>query len=229
MYAMSASPPDRSPLMVSAQAATCGDLASSVIKVPREVITQRLQTNMYTSATHAITSILRDEGVRGLYTGFLSTQCRDIPFMILLFCCYENCKIVTNAVLATGVGTRFGFDIPATRTSHREPLICDPRLSPLFGGLSGAVAGFMTTPFDVIKTRIMTSTRASIVASSERHGALTMRAATRQLIAERGPRGLFIGALPRSSWWFCVCAIFFPTYERVKQAVQSSGETMMLQ
>ena len=27
----------------------------------------------------------------------------------------------------------------------------------------------------------------------------------------------FVGAIPRSLWWFCVCSIFFSTYEVMKQ------------
>jgi hypothetical protein len=81
-----------SPILQNAIAAICGDVASSVVKVPREVVTQRLQTGMYRSTAEAVGRILREEGFRGLFTGFWSTTSRDVPFMVVLFVSYEQFK-----------------------------------------------------------------------------------------------------------------------------------------
>ena len=52
-----------------AVSAVVADFASSVIKVPRELITQRMQTGQYSSSWTAFRSILRQDGVGGLFTG----------------------------------------------------------------------------------------------------------------------------------------------------------------
>jgi len=78
----------------------------------------------------------------------------------------------------------------------------------LWGGISGSLAGFTTTPFDVVKTRIMTSR----VAADTRD----MKTVLGSILKEQGLRGLFAGAGPRAAWWFAVCSVFFATFERVR-------------
>lgn len=58
------------------------------------------------------------------------------------------------------------------------------------GGLAGAVAGFLTTPLDTAKTRLMLTER-----SAERHGLVET---LKRIGAESGPRGLFSGVAPRT-------------------------------
>lgn len=177
------------PLLLSAISAACGDIVSSVVKVPREVLTQRLQTGQYKSGrmSDACSHIYRSEGVRGFYRGYASTQCRDVPFMILLFSCYENAKALTGE-------------------------LCDESsaFAALFGAASGATAGALTTPMDVIKTRIITST---VAQTQSQQSSLSIRSAYSQIVAQQGHRGLWTGCAPRSVWWFCVCGIFFPVYD----------------
>lgn len=79
----------------------------------------------------------------------------------------------------------------------------------LWGGVSGALAAWLTTPFDVIKTRVMTAAEA-----------MTIGQAFRSI----GPTGLFAGAGPRSAWWFCVSSVFFATYERLRSKFQQRLE-----
>lgn len=174
-----------SALLCSATSAVCGDLASSVVKVPREVVTQRLQTGMHSSVPEAISCILKEQGVRGLFGGFVSTSLRDIPFMVILFSCYEEMR-------------KRGIPAEGELTSLQ---------STVFGGMSGGLAGFLTTPIDVIKTRIMTSDVSSI------------RNAGKDIYRHIGVSGFFSGGASRSVWWFCVCSIFFPTYETLKSAL----------
>jgi hypothetical protein len=75
----------------------------------------------------------------------------------------------------------------------------------VWGGFSGGMAGFFTTPFDVLKTRIMTAPANVTITKT---------------LATMKPADFVIGAAPRSAWWFCVCSVFFATFERVRTAVQ---------
>ena len=160
---------------------------------------------MYSSTNHAIKSILKEEGVRGFYTGFFSTAIRDMPFMVILFVTYDQLKAYSvegsrmNAD-KSGLGSKSLDSIYKIKLRGGEAMA--------YGGIAGALAGWLTTPFDVIKTRIMThadpKTRPSFFSAS------------RKLNAENGIRSFFVGAGPRSCWWFCVCSIFFQTYEGMK-------------
>jgi len=84
------------------------------------------------------------------------------------------------------------------------------------GALSGALAAALTTPFDVLKTRLMTSAI----------GAQTVPITTlaKKLVAEEGPGALFKGALPRALWIAPVGAMNFAGYELAKNAMSSAQE-----
>ena len=241
--------PTLSPIPATAISAIIGDLASSVIKVPREVVTSRLQTGYYNSTTNAAASVngnqginagyvfravLREEGVRGLFRGFWSTTARDCPFMVILFTTYENFKAYHTRTLRTQITSDPNY-IASSPVEVKIPAMT----STLFGGISGFLAGYFTTPMDVIRTRIMTFKKTAVPPSSAHLAAVQDLSMTgiskrmyRQAISEaNGGQGVirsvrvgasmyktfFVGAIPRSLWWFCVCSIFFSTYEVMKQ------------
>ncbi|KAI9349480.1 mitochondrial carrier domain-containing protein [Zopfochytrium polystomum] len=215
------------PMAASAVAAVIGDLASSIVKVPREVVTARLQTAKVAagekpmSSMQMVSSIVRQQGPLGLFRGFWSTTTRDAPFMVILFTTYEAFKQYQH---------HFVFGIP-TDDEDDDPLTITTLKSTLFGGVSGALAGFLTTPFDVIKTKVMTSPvevgapgRAaaasmwSVARSLARSAAIPISPAKRLL----GPSSAFFtGAAARSVWWFGICSIFFPIYERSKETMRA--------
>ncbi|KAH0449696.1 hypothetical protein IEQ34_020388 [Dendrobium chrysotoxum] len=74
-------------------AGAIGGAASSLIRVPTEVVKQRMQTRQFTSASNAVRLILAKEGFRGLYAGYSSFLLRDIPFDAIQFCIYEQLRI----------------------------------------------------------------------------------------------------------------------------------------
>lgn len=182
----------------SSLSAIAGDLSSSIVKIPREVITQKLQTNMYSNSFSAFKDILRSEGIRGLFAGGLTTSLRDIPFMVILFTCYDEMK-------------KYG----ASQSGNLSLL-----QSTIFGGLSGALAGYLTTPMDVLKTRIMLSKDMSQRNISSMTYLLKHEAP--------GLRAFFKGSITRSIWWFCVCSIFFPTYESGKIILKDKISSLSL-
>ncbi|KAG0305798.1 hypothetical protein BGZ98_003551 [Dissophora globulifera] len=235
--------PTLPPIPATAISAIIGDLASSVIKVPREVITSRLQTGYYNSVPNApvggvnagyvFRAVLREEGVRGLFRGFWSTTARDCPFMVILFTTYENFKAYHTRSLVTQLTSD-----PNYVASSPAEIKIPPMTSTLFGGISGFLAGYFTTPMDVIRTRIMTFKKAVGAQAASQEITMTnisrdmYRQATIQAMQSSAQSNavvrsmrhgqsvygtFFVGAVPRSLWWFCVCSIFFSTYEVMKQ------------
>jgi solute carrier family 25 (mitochondrial S-adenosylmethionine transporter), member 26 len=119
-------------------AASFGELASCTIRVPTEVVKQRAQAMAEHSSLSAFREILaaRHESVfRGLYRGFGITIMREVPFTMIQFPLYEAMK----RWQAKRVGK--------PKADALEAAVC--------GCISGGFAAGLTTPLDVLKTRVM--------------------------------------------------------------------------
>ncbi|GJD11998.1 Uncharacterized mitochondrial carrier [Galdieria sulphuraria] len=123
-------------------AGAAGEIAALTTYVPCEVVAKRMQTEAmghsrhYRSIWDAFRVITQTEGIRGLYTGLTPTMLRDIPFTSLQFTFFELLKMATR------------------RWNQREHLSHIETLN--LGIIAGGLAAAMTTPFDVIKTRLQT-------------------------------------------------------------------------
>lgn len=121
--------------------ASCGELASCIIRVPTEVVKQRAQAMSQHCSLSAFKEILaaKQESVfRGLYRGFGITIMREIPFTMIQFPLYEAMK----RWQANRVGK--------AKANPFEAAVC--------GCIAGGVGAAFTTPLDVLKTRIMLAT-----------------------------------------------------------------------
>jgi solute carrier family 25 S-adenosylmethionine transporter 26 len=74
-------------------------LASSIVRVPTEVIKSRLQTGEVKGAIAAIRSIISTQGVKGLYAGYGAFLLRDLPFDAIEFVAYEQGKRAVEGML----------------------------------------------------------------------------------------------------------------------------------
>jgi hypothetical protein len=180
--------------LASALSACAGDTVSSIVKVPREVITQRLQSGVdskvlntqYSPTAQTVKLIVKEQGMQGLFRGFWSTTFRDWPFMVILFTTYESFK--QNHLKRYNESS----SMVDTKLPLNESKEIGRVSSTLFGGVSGALAGFFTAPADVIKTKIMTSSSSSDT---------SFRNISSNIYKNEGFRGFFVGAGARSVWW----------------------------
>ncbi|CEP19055.1 hypothetical protein [Parasitella parasitica] len=174
--------------LIHMAAASCGETVACTVRVPTEVIKQRMQTKQFTKTSAAVSHVLRTEGVLGMYRGFLSTVAREIPFTCIQFPLYEYFK----RTYATVKGRR-----------------TEPYEAALMGSLAGAIAAGATTPLDVCKTRIMLS----IKNQSTKHydGIISTM---KRIATEEGPRALFSGIGPRVMWISIGGSIFLGVYEK---------------
>ncbi|KAL3487053.1 mitochondrial carrier domain-containing protein [Aspergillus germanicus] len=124
------------------------DLAASIVYVPSEVLKTRLQLQgrfnnpyfksgyNYRSTTDAFRTIVRQEGFSALFYGYKATIFRDLPFSALQFAFYEQ----EQRIAKEWVGSReigLGLEVFTAATA-------------------GGMAGVITCPMDVVKTRIQT-------------------------------------------------------------------------
>ena len=192
-------------------ASSLGEIAACAIRVPTEVVKQRAQAGLFGgSARLAFQDILglrRTDGyttmVRELYRGSGVTIMREIPFTIVQFSLWEYLKA--------------SYSDQQHREHGRQQHMVTATESALFGSMAGAVAAGLTTPLDVLKTRIMLARKDSNVAS-ERAGAARL---LQQIWTQEGASGLFRGFVPRIGWISTGGAIFLGTYQYVWNSLGS--------
>jgi solute carrier family 25 S-adenosylmethionine transporter 26 len=112
-----------------------GALGASVIRVPQEVLKQRVQADIYPNAINGFQKIISTEGPKGFYKGYLATISRDVPWNALSFMFFAQAK---------GIFKSINGRAPSTE----ENLV--------LGAGAGMVAAIIMTPVDVVKTRLMT-------------------------------------------------------------------------
>ncbi|KDP35277.1 hypothetical protein JCGZ_09436 [Jatropha curcas] len=169
-------------------AGAVGGVAASLIRVPTEVVKQRMQTGQFTSAPNAVRLIISREGFKGLYAGYGSFLLRDLPFDAVQFCIYEQLRI--------------GYKVAAQRELN------DPE-NAIIGAFAGALTGAITTPLDVIKTRLM------VQGSANQYKGIFDCVQT--VVREEGPNALLKGLGPRVLWIGIGGSIFFGVLESTKR------------
>lgn len=85
----------------------------------------------------------------------------------------------------------------------------------MVGALSGGLAAVVTTPFDVMKTRMMTAPQGRPV---------SMSMVAFSILRHEGPLGLFKGAVPRFFWIAPLGAMNFAGYELARKAMDRNEE-----
>lgn len=209
-----------------ATAAMCGESFACCIRVPVEMVKQQLQVGHHHSITAALRAIshshapgvagaaasaveaapssIRWSGLPHLFTGMPIMLLRELPFAVIQMSLYE--------------GIKCGLYGTPTLQPYYFALL------PLCGAVSGGTAAFLTTPLDVVKTRIMLQRKVS------RDGAVDrIKGAIREIVEEPARPGdrfgptqkFFRGATTRVIWISLGGSIFFGTYEQVKRAMNA--------
>uniref|UniRef100_A0AAF5PRS9 Mitochondrial carrier protein n=1 Tax=Wuchereria bancrofti TaxID=6293 RepID=A0AAF5PRS9_WUCBA len=174
---------DKESVAVNASAASFSEVIACIVRVPTELVKQRAQAKHVHHLGTICRMIYDRSGFIGFYQGFFSTVFREIPFSLIEFPLWELLKQ------------------EVARIRRRQ---CTPLESAACGSVSGSIAAAMTTPFDVVKTRIMLSENSS-------HSGIPTTLA--KIWTTSGYRGLYAGVLPRSIWMGIGGFVFFGAYE----------------
>ena len=222
--------------------ATLASPTSTSSSQPLSSSLSSLKSNI--SAIAALSRTTSLAHVSGMWLGVGATLWRDVPFTGIYWLVVEPMR------------SRL-LDLECQISSLRPSSSSDPQGAPvkptqqqvlwanlISGGVSGALAAVLTTPFDVVKTRMQVSglstptrpnpspqqslphsqpppSSSSIISrssSSPSQGAFSVFS---QIWKEEGIRGLFTGVGPRAARTAPACAIVIATYETVKHALQA--------
>ncbi|CAI5728201.1 unnamed protein product [Peronospora destructor] len=193
--------------MIYFLAGATSEVIISAVSVPSEVIKSRLQlgcnpcnasggavkyTQNYRGTAHAAKSILRSEGLRGLYSGYSACLSVDTFFSAFSFLFYEKMKHRYQQHLAA---------------NHVERSLNSAE-SLTLGSVAGGVAAVLTNPLDVITVRLMTQGK------NKKYSGL--RDCFVKAISNEGPGVLWRGACCRILSIMPTTGICFGVYETLK-------------
>jgi solute carrier family 25 (mitochondrial S-adenosylmethionine transporter), member 26 len=184
--------------LVHMGAAAFADVGCVAIRVPFEGIKTRLQAGLHHSTLDAVKHIYHTQGIRGFYAGFNSTLVREIPFDAVEFAVYEALRAAY--LKRTGKNAPNGIE------------------SGVLGALAGGFAAGVTTPADVIKTRMMTQSSPGVTVRYT-----GVRDCFTRIVREEGASALFSGIGPRVAWMVLGGSIFFAAYEKTKSLLWKPG------
>ena len=222
------------PLAGECAAGLIAGVSQVIVTNPLEAVKIRLQTSQEGSPL----AIIRELGVRGLYRGAGSCMLRDGCFSLVLFPCYDHAKELTGAATSSAAGAAAAA---ATTTAAGAPGSIELALAlGLAGLLAAAPAAALSTPFDVVKTRVQAAKPAPAAADpgedARRHlgsPAASLHeelpplepplAAAAAIIREEGPAALFSGWLERVLRSAPQFAVTLSVADLLKQAAHTKG------
>lgn len=180
------------PLLLIAISASLANTFAATLRVPAELVKQRLQAGMYATPLSAFHSLWSAGGVAAFFPGgaVLAQLARDIPFGVALLISYESFKWML-------------------RRSRKEGYEPPPWADAACGALAGAIGTILTNPMDVVKTRAMT-----MPGSLDARGAIALAAA---ILRDEGVAGFARGAVPRLLHKIPASAIFWLMYECLRR------------
>ncbi|MED6220236.1 hypothetical protein PIB30_042962 [Stylosanthes scabra] len=165
-------------------------ILGTVTRIPSEVVKQRLQAGLYDNLGEALVGTWRQDGLGGFFRGTGATLCREVPFYVAGMGLYDESKKAVQRLI------------------RRE---LEPWEAVVVGAIAGGLAGVTTTPFDVIKTRMMTTQGQSV----------STAVVALSILRQEGPLALYKGAVPRFFWIAPLGAINLAGYELAKKALDS--------
>ncbi|WKT46598.1 WD40 repeat [Fusarium oxysporum f. sp. vasinfectum] len=215
-------------------------LAATAVS-PIELVKTRMQaahgastTNHLVEAFESVKEMVGSHGYTALWRGLTLTLWRDVPFSGLYWWGYESIRsrLTDYREQRHGHSLPFEEDLSEARRrlqvqeNHTETFV-DAFTA---GALSGAFASFVTTPFDVGKTRTQIyqdsskkakQSSASAVAAPEERSMVRL---LWHIFKTEGASGLWKGWIPRTLKVAPACAIMISSYEVGKRAFRGVNE-----
>lgn len=208
---------------VHSAASAVAELVSCFILTPAEVLKQNAQMirqpahSSASGASVTMQALKQFKRPSQLFTGYTALAARNLPFTAMQFPMFEHMKESLKSYRREN-GTRTGS------------LLETATITAMSAGTAGSIAAVITTPVDVLKTRIMLAASGENSESEakrkieeakkkgqsldtlggKKKGSLTI---AREVVAEAGVKGLFRGALLRAGWTALGSGLYLGVYE----------------
>ncbi|XP_047550645.1 probable mitochondrial glutathione transporter SLC25A40 isoform X2 [Lutra lutra] len=185
----------------------------------------------------AFLKIVRNEGIKSLWSGLPPTLVMAVPATVIYFTCYDQLSALLRSKLGeneshipiiAGIVARsmywYNYEVLkkwfCAKSGLYEPTFMINFTS---GALSGSFAAVATLPFDVVKTQ--KQTQLWIYENHKISIPLPMSTWTimKNIVAKNGFAGLFTGLIPRLIKIAPACAIMISTYEFGKAFFQKQN------
>lgn len=191
--------------------------------------TQAGTTGVFRETMVGMHRMTQTQGYSSLWRGLTLTMWRDVPFSALYWWGYEDIRNRLRNARHNGL-TSIASASTGKQQSKDESHLQTFFDSFLAGSLAGAAAAFVTTPFDVGKTRQQVYRHVGDDAPSAVYAAkdaakagqlvpeeLSMPRFLYHILKEEGAAGLFKGWIPRCLKVAPACAIMISSYEMGKR------------
>ncbi|KAF1837245.1 mitochondrial carrier [Decorospora gaudefroyi] len=206
--------------LLHATASSLAELVSCAILTPAEVIKQNAQMVSSGSPTNATLQTLSKfrSNPLALWRGYTALAGRNLPFTAMQFPMFERLKVAIR-------------EWRDARGKTRGGLVESAWITAVSAGSAGAVAAVVTTPIDVVKTRIMLGavehgakpSEEGAVVDAQGKEATSVRGngyrkksgwqVGREIVDEKGFRGLWRGGALRGVWTFVGAGLYLGAYE----------------
>ncbi len=181
-------------------AGAAGELCGSVFRAPAEAVKCRVQSRAEPDAASAARAVLGSaDGRANVVRAWAASLWRDVPMGAVQIAIFEGLKLaILNAP---------GISLDVESRAAEAAL----------GAIGGAIGALVTTPPDVITTRIITQ------AESGGDDALGFAEMARTVLDEGGPAAFFVGWKERILYWTPAISLFLTCYCTVRQTAAESG------
>lgn len=187
-------------------ASAISTIVCSIVSTPQMVLTDRLMAGVYPNFPVALRQILKQEGVKGFYTGWRSGLAQKIPSYGLTWMFFQQLKRAHESLLDTK---------PSAETNF------------FLGALAAAGGTTVMIPMDTVKTRLViqgatngASATAAAAAGATGAAYTGVRNCFFRILREEGIGAFYRALPPRLGSVVPMIAIQFGTYEIIKARLQ---------
>jgi solute carrier family 25, member 38 len=167
----------------------------------------------YRNTVHALSTIAREEGLRGLYRGLGPTILANAPFSALYYTFYTRLQ---------------------ERLRQVDGNLPTPAINFASGTLAAIAATLITQPADVVRTRVQLGlARSPVIAASGAggvRGGASIVSVLQHIAASQGYKGMLVGAAPRILKRTLQTALVWTLYEelmpRLTRATDWAGKKL---
>ncbi|RMX63908.1 hypothetical protein KXD40_000919 [Peronospora effusa] len=172
--------------MASGSAGVVATVCHDLIMTPMDVVKQRLQLGYYNGVADCFKMVMKHEGLRALYISFPTTLLMNLPYRLVhardisvaMTLCFEVSDCADGSMIMVSANESFKKILNPSGEMNVSAYVAS-------GAAAGALAGGLTNPLDVAKTRLQT--QSMIIAEEASVGIRASRTKT-ALMSPRFPK-----------------------------------------